>query len=146
MRVGWRGGLRWKLKPSSRQRLHSFAWRKEGRAFRAYSGGLQCASWLAAMVEEASQSPVLEDFVQSYSKSRKSSSMRGGCNKAGRFLEVVAFVDDDWKGIIWIPEAHSGWGWRRFVVELRSLVAALASYPGSSSEGSLSEEKSRGSF
>jgi hypothetical protein len=80
------------------------------------------------------------------SKGRKSLLVRGGRNKAGRFLEVVAFVDDDRKGIIWIPEARSGQGWRRFVVELRSLVAALASSLGSSSEGSLPKEKSRGTF
>ena len=111
--------------------------------------GLQCASWLAATVEEASQSPVLEDFVKSFSEGRKSLSVRGECNKVGRVLEVVAFVDDDRKGIIWNPEARSGrgWrGWRRFVVELRSFMAVLASSSGSSSEGSLLEEKSRGSF
>ena len=95
------------------------------------------------MVEEASWSPVSEDFVKSSSEGRKKLSVRGGCNKAGRFLEVVVFVDDDRKGIIWIPEACSGRGWRRFVVELQLLVATLASSAGSSSEGSLLEEKSR---
>ena len=103
--------------------------------------GHRCAPWLVATVEEASQSLVLEDFVKSSSEGRKSLSVREGCNKAGRFLEVVAFVDDDRKGIIWIPKARSGRGWLRFVVELRSLLAALASSPGSSSEGSFPEDK-----
>jgi hypothetical protein len=103
-------------------------------------------SWLAAMVEEASRSPVLKGFVKSFCEGRKSVSVRGGCNKAGRILEVVVSVDDERKGTIWIPEARSGWGWCRFVVELRSLVAAMESSPGSSYEGSLPEEKSRGSF
>jgi hypothetical protein len=103
--------------------------------------GHRCASWLAATVEEASLSPVMEDFVKSSSEGRMSLLVRGGCNKAGRFLEVAAFVDDDQKGIMWIPEARSGRGWRRFVVELRSLLAALASSPGFSYEGSFLEEK-----
>ena len=93
------------------------------------------------MVKEASLSPVMEDFVKSYSEGRMSLSVKGGCNKAGRFLEVIASVDDDWKGVIWIPEAQSGQGWRRFVVELRSLLAALASSPGFSSEGISPEEE-----
>ena len=55
-------------------------------------------------------------------------------------------MDDDRKGIIWIPEAHSGWCWRRFVAKLRSLLVALASIPGSSSEGSVLEDTSCGSL
>jgi hypothetical protein len=59
---------------------------------------------------------------------------------------VVAFVDDNRKGIIWIPEARSGQGWRRFVTELRSLLATLASSPASSSEASVPEDHSCGSL
>jgi hypothetical protein len=66
--------------------------------------------------------------------------------KGGRFLEVVALVDDDRKGIIWIPKACSGQGWRRFVSELHSWLAALDSTLGSSSEGSMPEESSSGSL
>ena len=104
------------------------------------------AAWLAATVEEASRSPVLVDFNKSLSEGRKSLSVRRGCNKGGRFLEMVALVDDDRKGIIRIPEAQSGRGWWRFVSELRSLLAALASSPGSSSVGSILEERSSGSL
>jgi hypothetical protein len=92
-------------------------------------------------MEEVSRSPVLADFNKSSNEGRKLLSMRSGCNKGGRFLDVVTFVDDDWKGIIWIPEARSRRGWWRFVTELRSLLATLASSPGFSSEGSSSEEK-----
>jgi hypothetical protein len=87
------------------------------------------AAWLAATVEEASRSPALADFDKISSEGRKSLSVRGGSNKGGRFLEVVASVDDDRKGIIWIPEARSGRGWRRFTTEIRSLLAALGKCP-----------------
>jgi hypothetical protein len=102
---------------------------------------LRGATWLAATVEEASRSPALEDFVRSSNEGRKSLSVRGGCNKGGRFLEVVVFVDDDRKGIIWIPEARSGRGWRRFVTELRSWLAVLTSVHGFSSEEACNEKK-----
>ena len=59
---------------------------------------------MAATVEEVSRSTVaslaLADFVKSSSEGRKSLSVKGGCNKRGRFLEVVASKDDDRKGII----------------------------------------------
>jgi hypothetical protein len=101
---------------------------------------LRGATWLAATVDEASRSPASADFVRSSSEGRKSLSVRGGCNKGGRFLEVVVFVDDDRKGIIWIPEARSGRGWRRFVTELRSWLAALTSVHGFSSEEASKEK------
>jgi hypothetical protein len=104
------------------------------------------ANWLAETVEEAARSPVLGEFVRASSEGRKSLSVRGGSNKGGRFLEVVALVDDERKGIIWIPEARSGRGWRRFVSELRSWLAVLDSVPRSSSGESVPEERSSGSL
>jgi hypothetical protein len=105
--------------------------------------GHRSASWLVATVEEVSLSPVLEDFVKSSSEGRMFLSVRGGCNEAGRFLEVAAFVDDEWKGIIWIPEARSRRGWQRFVVELRLVLAGVDSFPRCSSEGSKGIENGR---
>jgi hypothetical protein len=102
---------------------------------------LRRAAWLAGTVEEASRSPALADFDKISSEGRRSLSVRGGSNKGGRFLEVVASVDDERKGIIWIPEARSGRGWRRFTTELRSLLAALESVPGFSAEDSSAEGK-----
>jgi hypothetical protein len=103
--------------------------------------GPQGASWLAATVEEAPRLPATEVFVKSFDEGRTSLSVIGGINKAGRFLEVSVSVDDVRKGTIWIPEARSGRGWRRFVVELRAWLAALASSTGASSEGLSPEEK-----
>jgi hypothetical protein len=106
----------------------------------------QGAAWLAETVEEASRAPTLEDFDKSSSEGRKLS-VRGGRNKGGRFLEVVARVDDDQMGIIWIPKARSRQGWWRFVSKLRSWLVVLDSAPGSSSlEVSVPEEESRGSL
>jgi hypothetical protein len=59
---------------------------------------------------------------------------------------VVALVDDNQKGIIWILEAYSRWGQQRFVIELCSLLAALASSPVSSTEGFVPEDRSSGSL
>jgi hypothetical protein len=58
------------------------------------------SAWLAKIVEEALRSPEVVDFDKASSEGRKSLSVRGGCNKGGRFLEVVALVDDDRKGFI----------------------------------------------
>lgn len=92
--------------------------------------GHRCASWLATTVVEASSSTERDDFAKTFSEERKSLLVSKGRNKAGRFLEVVAHVDGERKGVIWIPEARSGRGWRRFRVELHSWLAAVASYPG----------------
>jgi hypothetical protein len=72
--------------------------------------GHRCASLLATMVLEASSSTE-EDFAKIFCEERRSLSVSRGRNKAGRFLEVVAHVDDESKGVIWVPEARSGQGW-----------------------------------
>jgi hypothetical protein len=46
----------------------------------------------------------------------------GGNNKAGRYLEVAIYAEGGWKGIIWLPDGHGGWGWRWFVVELHKML------------------------
>jgi hypothetical protein len=45
-----------------------------------------------------------------------------GCNKAGGFLEVVVEVDGGRNGTIWLPEGRNGWGWHRFVSEMRRML------------------------
>jgi hypothetical protein len=114
--------------------------------------GLKGASWLVVTVEEATRSPVLVDFVKTSSEGRKSLTVKRGCNKAGRFLKVVPFMDDELKGIIWIPKARFGRGWRRFVAELRPLLTAMGSLSkgsmleGSAPEGSHQRNKSERTY
>jgi hypothetical protein len=48
-----------------------------------------------------------------------------GSNKAGCFLEGAVFVKGSRKGVIRLPEGRGGWGWRRFMEELRPLTAHL---------------------
>ena len=48
-----------------------------------------------------------------------------GSNKAGCFLEVAVFFEGGRKGVIKLPEGHGGWGWRRYVDELRHLLALV---------------------
>jgi hypothetical protein len=83
----------------------------------------QCSSWLVDTVEAAILSQSKEDFAKSYYEGDKATMVQGGGNKAGRFLEVSVFAEGGRKGIIWLPEGRYGRGWRRFVVELRQLVA-----------------------
>jgi hypothetical protein len=51
--------------------------------------GFQCFEWLLAMVEEAFKAPVKKDFVSSYCEDAKAMMVRGGGNRAGRYLEVA---------------------------------------------------------
>jgi hypothetical protein len=80
--------------------------------------GQQCATWLVATVEVAFQSPEKEDSVKYFHEEGKTLMVSGCGNKAGRYLEVTAYAEGGQKGIIWIPEAHYGWGWHRFLGEL----------------------------
>jgi hypothetical protein len=45
-----------------------------------------------------------------------------GSNKVGRFLEVAIAAKGGRKGIIWLPKGRKGWGWRRFVGEMRQML------------------------
>jgi hypothetical protein len=51
--------------------------------------------------------------------------VREGGNKAGRYLEVVAYAEGGRKGAIWLPEGRESPGWSRIVGELRQLLAFL---------------------
>jgi hypothetical protein len=89
--------------------------------------GLQCSAWLMSIVEEALKAPVKEDFVKYFRKDEKALMVRGGGNKAGRFLEVVAYDEGGQKGAKWLPKGRDDWGWSRVVGELWQLLDFLES-------------------
>ena len=62
------------------------------------------AAWLVAMVEEAVQSLVRDEFVKSFREDEKALMVLWEGNKVGRFLEVAAYAEGRQQGIIWIPE------------------------------------------
>ena len=66
-----------------------------------------------------------KDFARMHRDEARVLKVRLGSNKAGYFLEVAIFVEGGWKGVIRIPEGRCGWGWHRFVDELRSLVKQI---------------------
>jgi hypothetical protein len=78
--------------------------------------------WLVDTVVEVLESPGKEDFGTTYHEDEKVLMVRGGGNKAGRYLEVAVYAEGSRKGIIWLPEGRGGWGWLRFVGELRQLL------------------------
>jgi hypothetical protein len=88
--------------------------------------GIKGSGWLADAVEEAMEAQMKEDFARLHRHGAWVLKVRLGSNKAGCFLEVAVFVEGGRKGVIRIPEGRGGWGWQRFVDELRSLVAQLA--------------------
>jgi hypothetical protein len=87
--------------------------------------GTKCSDWLADAVEEAMEAQRKEDFARTFRDEVRVLKVRMGSNKAGYFLEVAVFVDGGRKGVIRLPEGRGGWGWQRFVDELRLLVAQL---------------------
>ncbi len=80
--------------------------------------GVQGSAWLMATVEKALKDPGL-DFVKYFREDTKALMVRGNGNKAGRFLEVVAYAEGGRKWPIWLLEGRAGWGWSRVVGELR---------------------------
>jgi hypothetical protein len=74
--------------------------------------GHHCAAWLVVTVEEAVQSLVGDEFVESFCEDEKALMVCWEGNKAVRFLEVAAYTEGRQQGIIWIPEGRIGWGRR----------------------------------
>jgi hypothetical protein len=111
-------------------------WAKEGNSVirlkekrKGFGGfiflGIKCSDWLADTVEEALEAQKKEEFARSFRDEVRVLNVRMGSNKAGCFLEVAVFVKGGRKGVIRIPEGRGGWGWQRFVDELRTLLAHL---------------------
>jgi hypothetical protein len=110
---------------------------------KAFSGfivlGVQGSAWLMATVKKALKDPDL-DFVKYFREDTKALMVRGNGNKAGRFLEVVAYAEGGRKGAIWLPEGRGGWGWSQVVGELRKLLSFLGLKARSSGGGMYSSE------
>jgi hypothetical protein len=87
----------------------------------------QGSSWLIDMVEAASQ--VKENIAKLFCEGDKALMIRGGSNKAGRYLEVSVYVKGGRKGVLWLPEGQFGRGWHRFVGELRLMLASPKGKP-----------------
>jgi hypothetical protein len=87
--------------------------------------GLQGAEWLMATVEEALKAPVKKDFVKYFREDVQALMVWGGGNKAGRYLEVVAYAKGGRKGAIWLPKGREGGDWSPIVGELRQILALL---------------------
>jgi hypothetical protein len=86
---------------------------------------LQGFAWLMAAIEALKD--LVKDFVKYFREDVKALMVRGGGNKAGRYLEVVAFVEGGRKGAIWLPGGREGWGWgwSRILGELLQFLAFL---------------------
>jgi hypothetical protein len=56
---------------------------------------------------------------KSFHKDEKMILVRGGGNKASRYLEVAVSAEGGQKGIIRLPKGHGGWCWHRFASELQ---------------------------
>jgi hypothetical protein len=87
--------------------------------------GTKCSSWLADVVEEVIEAQRKDGFARSLRDEVQALKVRTGSNKAGCFIEVAVFVEGNRKGVVRLPEGRGGWGWQRFVNELRSLLAQL---------------------
>jgi hypothetical protein len=88
--------------------------------------GIKCSEWLVVAMEEAIETQRKEVFARSFRDEVRVVKIRMGSNKAGYFLETAVFVEGARKGTIRIPEGRGGWGWQRFVDELRLLNAQLS--------------------
>ena len=86
---------------------------------------VKCSNWLVDAVELAMEAQRKEDFTRTFRDEARVLKVRMGSNKAGCFLEVAVFVKGGRKGVIRILEGCGGWGWQRFVDELRVMVAQL---------------------
>ena len=96
---------------------------EKGKGFCGFlSLGIKCSDWLADTVEEALESQKKEDFARSFRDKVSVLKFRMGSNKAGCFLEAAVFVEGGRKWVIRLFDGRGGWGWQRFIDELRNLI------------------------
>jgi len=119
---------------------------EESRKF--YSGAVllsnQCIEWLVPTMEVLMGGHGLSDFVKSFREGVKVTIVRIGGNTNGRFVEVAVYGVGVQRGFLRIPEGRGGWGWLKFLSELRKALDLLGTAVGCGFGGSSPEEKSRG--
>jgi hypothetical protein len=71
------------------------------------------------MMEELMGFPGDSDFVKSFREGSKVSIVCRVENKNGRFLEAAAYGVRGRRGFLLVLEGRGGWGWLKFVGELR---------------------------
>ena len=69
-----------------------------------------------------------EEIAKSYCEGDKAMMIHRGGNKVRSFLELLVLAEGGRKGVIWFLGGRFGRGWRRFVGELRHLLAAESKY------------------
>jgi hypothetical protein len=73
-------------------------------------------------VEEVLQFQEKEGSATGFREDENRLLVREGCNKVGKFLEVAVEANGGWNGTIWLPKGKMGWGWCRFVSEMRRML------------------------
>lgn len=87
---------------------------------------------------------VVFDFVKSLRDGSKVTIVRLGGNINGRFVEVAVYGLGGQRGLLRIPEGRGGWGWLKFVGELRKAKDSLVAVAGRGFDFSLPAEKAGG--
>jgi hypothetical protein len=119
---------------------------EENRKF--YSGAVllsnQCIEWLISTMEVLWGGNGMPDSVKSFREGAKVTIVRTGGNINGRFMEVAVYGVGVQRGFLRIPEGRGGWGWLKFITELRKALEVVGTAVGYGLGGSSPEEKSRG--
>jgi hypothetical protein len=104
----------------------------------------QCLVWLVSTMEELMGILGVFDFVKPFREGSKVTIVRLGRNINGRFVEVVVYGLGGQRGFLRIPEGRGGWGWLKFVGELRKEKDSLVATVGCDFEFSSLAEKAGG--
>jgi hypothetical protein len=90
----------------------------------------RCSEWLASTLKILLGYPEDQEFIKSFRERSKILIAQRGSNQAGRFLEATVFELGGRKGLILIPECRGGWGWLKFLDELRKAAVFLSAKVG----------------
>jgi hypothetical protein len=101
-----------------------------GEKRKSFSGKIvispQCSEWLASTLEILLGFPEDQEFIKSFREGSEILIARRGSNHADHFLKEAIFGLGGRKGLILIPEGRGGWGWLKFLDELRKDAVFLS--------------------